>query len=175
MLKNILVSKRIESLCLKFANSVYNTNFDEYNRRNQKDKNKIILDITIGKIAEFAVFNYMYSQGYFVTYPDLRVYEKEKKSFDSDLYVIKDGLTFRMHVKSQKLNMSKQFGESWSFQNNDPLIIKPTNKDYIALCIVDNLNVKINDIVKANKILGKYSDPKKKSLTTKKVLYFNDI
>ena len=70
--------------CKIFAAFSVDSSADEYARRNQNDINKIKIDIYRGKVAEFMVYNYLVSRGKHVTKPDLNIYDKHHKSFDSD-------------------------------------------------------------------------------------------
>ena len=69
-----------ESLCSAFSNEVYQTNKDIYAQRNQNNESKVKNDIYIGKLAEFAVYNYLLSKGKIVSAPDIMIYESKKKS-----------------------------------------------------------------------------------------------
>jgi hypothetical protein len=117
----------IEDLCKHFAELVVNTNVYEYARRKQFNKSKIINDIFLGKLAEFGVYYILKQRGIFqVTPPDLRVYGKTLKSFDSDLQA--DGEF--LHIKTQSKESSDRYGHSWVFQSNDPIVNNATPKDW---------------------------------------------
>ena len=157
--------------CVQFAHDSIETNLDAYARRNQKRIHKILNDIIIGKIAEFGVHKYLMTKNH-LNEPDLKVYNKNEKSFDADLKF----LNYNIHVKSQSIEQSEKYGISWSFQKQDKLITDPDNNDVIFLCIVNDLEVIILNYGKANKYKGLYGEPIKESLKfTKKVLYFEKI
>ncbi len=155
-----------------FANSSVKTNEDEYAKRNQKNVSKITSDILTGKIAEYAVYNLLVSKGKACSEPDIAIYDRYSKSFDADLY--SDGK--KVHVKAQTVESSKSFGSSWSFQKQDILTFNPSSDDYICLCQVNGLEVKIMSFKEAKFYINKYKDPVLDKLKgIKKVLYLNDI
>jgi hypothetical protein len=157
--------------CVQFAHDSIKTNLDEYSRRNQNRVHKILNDIIIGKIAEFGVYKYL-SEKHKLEEPDLKIYEKNNKSFDADLKIV----GYDIHVKSQSIEQSERYGVSWSFQKQDKLINNPTQKDVIFLCVVNDLEVIILNYGKASKYKSLYGEPIKESLKfSKKVLYFEKI
>ena len=159
-------------LILDFAKNSVQTSINEYARRNQKNVDKIIQDIIIGKTAEYAVYNYIKSKGKNCSEPDIKIYQKNEKSFDADLYSNNN----KIHVKAQSISSSMAFGESWSFQKNDSLTFKPSSDDFICLCIVDGLQVDIKSFKNASFYLDKYKDPILDKLKgIKKVIYNKDI
>lgn len=116
--------------CRLFSEYSVNSSLDQYKKRNQNNKDKIISDIYYGKIAEFMVYNFLSSKSKKLNSPDLNIYSKYKKSFDADLVV--DGIN--IHVKSHKVNSN--FPVSWLFQKSDPLV-RSINKDLLALVVLD--------------------------------------
>lgn len=161
------------NICNEFVENSYNSNVDYYAKRNQNDVSKIKHDIYYGKLAEFAVYQYL-SITSDVTKPDTQVYNKYKKSFDADLII---DYRFNLHVKSQHICFVDKFGLSWNFQKEDLLITKPSDNDYVCLCsIVDLSNVRIVAIKKASDLVDKYKEPILEKLKSiKKVLYYSDI
>jgi hypothetical protein len=156
----------------KFAIESVDTNYDEYSRRNQFDKDKIIFDITTGKIAEYGVCLFLKKMNIGVTKPDIKIYDKNNKSFDADLKTEK----YNIHIKSQDYNQSIKFGESWMFQKRDKLTTSPSENDLIAFCIVKGNQVYLKKMIQAIKILDKYKAPKKESLRDSKVtIYYDDL
>jgi hypothetical protein len=157
--------------CVQFAHDSIKTNLDAYARRNQKNVHKIFNDIVVGKIGEFAVYQHL-KQKHELDEPDLKVYGKEKKSFDADLNVA----DLNIHVKSQAKAQSQTYGTSWSFHPTDKLIKNPDPNDVIFLCLVNDLSVDILSYDRATAYLGLYEEPVKESLkNTKKVIYFTKI
>jgi hypothetical protein len=158
--------------CVEFAHECVNTNMSAYKRRNQGDKNKVISDISVGKIAEIAVHQYLINhKNVTCSYPDFMIYGASKKSFDADLYTKK----YNIHVKSQDIKSSRIYGESWQFQKNDILTHSPNDNDLIILCIVNLDTVEIKRIIAASNLVGKYGLPKNKNLHDKLTLYYEDI
>lgn len=159
--------------CVEFADLCYNTNKDEYARRNQFDRSKIINDIIIGKLGEIAVYHYLCKKRNIeCEYPDFEIYSKEYKSFDSDIRCEK----YNIHVKSQNISSAEKFGDSWQFQKKDKLTFDPEPNDLICLTTVCNNIVEIKKIVYAKDIVDKYKEPVLEKLrTTKTTLYLKDI
>lgn len=101
----------------------------EYKRRGAFKRE----DILVGALGEIAVAKYLQALGFAVNDPDFSIYDAKSKSFDCDLT---DGKRL-FHVKSQSKKSAKMYGESWLLQRRDPLVNKPTIKDYIIPCVVD--------------------------------------
>jgi len=154
--------------CQLFADFSVESSLDEYARRNQNNIEKIKLDIYRGKIAEFMVYNYLVSRGKDVTKPDLDVYDKYHKSFDSDL--VSEG--FNLHVKSHFVN--PRFPVSWVFQKKDKITTEKSGNDYLCL-VVMNENWDNWFYIKEAKLLD-FKEPKKESLKASKVcIYESDL
>jgi len=166
-----LICEEIDK-CRTFAHAVVNTNIDRYAQRNQFDIDKIIDDIFVGKLAEYAAYKFLLSRGKKVTEPDTQVYAANKKSFSADLT---DGIN-HYHVKCMKKSAAERFGLSWSFQIEDRLITRPANNDVMLLCEIDGTDVDIKTIIKATKVTELYTKPVLKKLWhVKRVLMWNDI
>lgn len=152
--------------CWLFAKYSYDSSLDEYRKRNQFNKNKIIKDIYNGKKAEFLVYNYLVRKGKKLNSPDVNIYDKRNKSYDADLSV--DGIN--IHVKSHLKN--ENYPVSWVFQTKDPLLFKKNDNDYLALVVVsDKSYMYVKYISKVS-----FKDPIKKVLkTNKSCVYEKDI
>lgn len=163
----------IQDICRKFANDVVSSNKDEYARRKQFNINKIIDDIYIGKLAEFATYKILKTKRDTVTVPDIGIYSKNRKSFSADLTMD----SYSIHVKARKTEFAKKYNLSWSFQAYDSLIKSPTEYDLISFCVViSSSEVDVKRIVQANKLINLYKDPELVKLHgIKKVLYWDDI
>lgn len=170
----IEISNEVRELSLDFAERVIDSNVTHYAKRNQTNKKKIINDICVGKIAEFAVNRYFKLRGIDCTQPDLNVYEAKKKSFDADLII---SCVKHIHVKSQLDSSAKRYGTSWMFQKTDKLITQPKATDYIALCLTkDGLSeVMIKSFLKADAVTDKYDLPKLPQLYSKRALYWESF
>jgi hypothetical protein len=158
-----------EKLCKIFSDEVYITNKDMYASRNQDNEGKVKADIYMGKLAEFAVFNYLWSLGKEVSAPDIMIYQAKNKSYDADLYINSQA---PLHVKSC-MEISG-YSNSWVFQPNDPLVSNPNEDETIALVVVNNSGRFYCYIVKATEMISMYRDPRKATLN-KKVLYEEDF
>ena len=163
-LKLIAPSTYQEKLADIFSKEVFNTNILKYAERKQTDVKKIISDIYIGKMAEFAVWNYLQQDGKDATFPDIVIYSAKKKSYDAD---ITSG-DVKIHVKC--CVAMGVYPISWVFQPNDPVTINPSNKDFLALVSIEADNSFNAYFVKAADVLQMYEAPKKVGLD-KKVIY----
>lgn len=123
----------IYKLCENFADKVIGTNQDQYAHRGQINLNKIKQDIFLGKLAEWGVyFIYLENGAENLSVPDMNVYGKQDKSFDADL----NCGSFKLHIKSQTLESSIRYGDSWIFQSKDPLFAFSTEHDIVVACRV---------------------------------------
>jgi hypothetical protein len=171
---NIILNEVDKKECLDFAQKVVSTNTLKYAQRNQTDIDKIIEDIYVGKIAEYAVYNWLKSKGKAVQKPDTEIYQARYKSFDADL---KDD-KFNYHIKCMRRESAARFGLSWSFQIEDKLLTKPKTNDVLVLCQYneDNHSIDIMQIIKALQVQQKYTNPVLKKLHgIKKVLEWKNI
>jgi hypothetical protein len=161
------ITKYQEKQCELFSNYSVSSSLSEYKKRNQLDKDKIISDIYNGKIAEFLVYNFLISKGKILNSPDLNIYSGYKKSFDADLVL--DNVN--IHVKSHIINGI--FPVSWVFQRTDPLVKSPSDKDYLALVVLDDRGSYMY-LKKTSQVL--FKDPVKDVLKRTKVcVYETDI
>lgn len=173
-MKRIEVTDKERELAQDFAIRVIDTNVNHYARRNQSNKDKIINDITVGKIAEYAAAKMFLLHGIDCTEPDITVYGAKKKSFDADLII---ATAKHIHVKSQLTSSARRYGKSWMFQKTDKLITKPKETDYILVCNVDDSKefVVTEALFKANEITHLYGEPKVMQLSSKKALYWDTV
>jgi hypothetical protein len=119
--------------CLHFADRVVPTNEDEYSKRKQSNLKKIRQDVFIGQLAVWGVYFIYLQRGHKnIEPPDMRVYEKNKKSFDPDL---RYGL-YNLHIKAQSYESSVRYGDSWVFQTKDPLFAFNSEYDIMVGCKV---------------------------------------
>jgi hypothetical protein len=133
-------------------------------------------DILVGALGEIAVSKYLQALGFAVNDPDFAIYEKGKKSFDCDLT---DGNRL-FHVKCQSRWSAKKYGKSWLLQRRDPLVNKPTSKDYVIPCVVDldTNSVNIWGVISFKAIVknGKVGECAVHQLRNSKVaLYLNEL
>ena len=154
-----------ESLCNTFADSVYFSNKSTYDKRKQTNELKVKADIYIGKMAEYAVYNFLVERDRTVTQPDIMIYSVKKKSFDADLFV--DEKT-PIHVKS--CMSIRDVENSWVFQPTDKLVCLPSADDIIALVVISDLKEFSAYLIKAIEVMGLYKPPRIEGLD-KKVLY----
>jgi hypothetical protein len=158
-----------ESLCLAFSNEVYQSNKEKYAERNKSDKDKIKSDIYKGKLAEYAVYNFLVANGKQVTSPDIMIYNKHDKSFGADLYVNK---TSPLHIKS--CMHVDTLNNSWLFQPNDPVTILPSEDDMIAFVIIKPDATFYCYLARATEMIDIYSAPRN-PLLRKKAIYESSL
>jgi hypothetical protein len=171
MIKLKFLSSDVVKMCEHFAENCYKTNADEYQRRNQKNLNKIKKDIALGKMAEFAVYFIFLEKGISdISIPDLNIYGYKNKSFERDLKC----KNYNFHIKTQSLESALKFGESWMFQKKDPVIENPQKNDYF-------IGTQINEDTFETKILLskpilelKFGEPKLQKLISKTCIYLKD-
>jgi hypothetical protein len=165
-----------EALCETFSQEVYHTNRKTYMARHNHDDKasarvngfaelKFKADIYIGKMAEFAVYNFISAQGKSVTFPDIEIYHGRKKSFDADLTVNNET---PIHVKSCMENNG--YDNSWLFQPNDKLTTEPSDNEVIFLVSISPTKEFNAYILKAIDYVGHYENPRNEQLK-KKVIY----
>lgn len=156
-----------EKQCDLFSKFSVFSSLEEYKKRNQFDKEKIINDIYNGKVAEFMVYNFLILKQKKPNSPDLNIYEKYNKSYDADLAL--QGAN--IHIKSH--NVNSNFPISWVFQKKDPLITKIKDDDFLAL-VVMNKEINYMYLKKISEV--SFKEPVKESLKeTKLCIYENDL
>lgn len=107
-----------------------------YSYRGESRKEKMIEDVLVGTLGEWAVEAHLKSLGYDCSEPDMNIYDKKKKSFSADLYVD----DFKIHVKSQGLKSAKRYGNSWLLQKKDSVVSCPEDRELFAFTCVEPEN-----------------------------------
>lgn len=172
MIETYTVPDKDAVLCYDFAVKSVDSSMSDYVQRSQVNRQKVLMDIYTGKLAEMAICQILFNKGIKCSYPDFKVYTGFWKSFSADLKIEN---IWKTHVKSQHKSLAERFGLSWSFQSKDKIVSNPDDNDYIAMCLVDDKNVSLMHFKKAIDLVDKFSDPEKKELTTKKVIYYDHI
>lgn len=144
-----------------FAKACIDTNEDEYSRRNQSNKNKIVSDIYNGKLAEIMVFRLFKKRKQSPKPIDFLIYSSKEKSFEADMLTNKHNV----HIKSCKDDT--KFPNSWLFQPWDDLVVNPNEFDVIVLVVLKSTNSYCYIIPAMN---AKYEKPILSHLN-KKVIY----
>lgn len=147
-----------------------------YAKRNQWNVAKRIEDTKVGKLAEIAVYALCKGTIPNLTYPDLEIYSVEDKSWDYDL----KGTGINIHVKAQSLQSSILYGESWTFQKEDCHIFKSYGEnDYVAFVLVNlgEYSATLRYVLPVSFLHQNnlFKPPKLKKLTSKLVIYYNDL
>jgi hypothetical protein len=109
------------------ALEIYGTNKDLYEGdRKQPDAALNIQQIMEGKMGEWAVWYQLNGLGLKISFPDFSTHQQDKKSYGADLLL---ELPFngkvrkvQLHVKTQDEQSEMDWGRSWTFGKNDPLI-----------------------------------------------------
>jgi hypothetical protein len=180
------ISQDILNKCLTFAKSSVNTSTDKYARRNQFDGEKIIKDIRNGKVGEEAVWEKYAIDFPNLSKPDHQIYDKKDKSWTADL--VDKVSNIRLAVKSQDIDSSIHFGESWVFQfgnggkyDCDTGVFKTTDDNHYVAFVALNTPKKtglIRAVVKVQWLHDKklFKAMQKQSLRGNKVaVYYDDL
>jgi hypothetical protein len=91
------------------------------------------VDVLAGAMGDIAVFLMLKKRYKTVVPPDFTLYGVGEKSYDAD--IITRNKNF--HVKCQTTRSQQRYGSSWLMQKNDPILAKPTDKDYLVFTNVD--------------------------------------
>lgn len=174
----IEVSDYLYQKAKDFATNRIGRSRDLYSYRGESRTEKMIEDIVIGTTGEYGVQKYFKDKGFYCTKPDLTIYDKQRKSFDADLYVTNGDKTYKIHVKSQGEASKKRYGSSWLLQRRDKIVANPADDEFFAFTCVKGKEVEIlgviacKDIVK-NGLLSECRVPKYRH--SKVALYFDEI
>ena len=160
-----------EKLCSLFAENVFHTNEYMYITVNKRDPKRVKEQIYAGKMAEYAVFNFLVDKYERVSEPDIMIYGAEKKSYDADIRV--DGNN--LHIKS--CAYGTKYPNSWLFQPTDKVTTEPNEKDMIAFVMYEGSTNFTGYFVKAIDVLSLYTLPMKEELIKlgKKFIYEEDL
>lgn len=170
--------------CSTFAKERIKTSAGLYKYRGETNMDKMVEDVKIGTMAEYAVFNYVKQLGFKCTKPDLKHYKAKDKSFSADLkadkvFVDEKTLEWRdalIHVKSQGTKSAKAYGSSWLFQKQDKIFRGEKDEEFLAFCIVDKRDVELQAIVKVKDVKKLLKEPKVwRYKDTKVALYLDDV
>lgn len=181
-----IITPEIYDQCSKFATDSVATSADKYARRNQLDIEKIKKDIRNGKIGEEVVWESLLRKYPGLTGPDYKIYSKKDKSWDPDLRDILSNM--RLGVKSQDIESSLSFGESWVFQYGnggkydcDSGVFKDSDPNHYIAFVALNVPKRkgeIRAIVKIQWLHDKklFKEMKKASLRGNKLaVYYDDL
>jgi hypothetical protein len=188
MNSKIIITQDMITKCSAFAAASVSSSSDQYARRNQFNVNKIEKDIKIGKIGEECVYLSLSESNYNLTKPDHEIYSKENKSWDTDLKDLNSDV--RISVKTQDIEQSYAYGESWVFQGNfnskvktdyDKEVFLNKNPNHYAAFVLLNVPKRIatiKAIVKIDWLLDNslFKPMQKQSLQgNKSAVYFDDL
>lgn len=181
-----LINEDTFNKCTSFAKASVSTSADKYARRNQFDIEKIAKDIRNGKLGEEGVYAKVISVLPKLSLPDHNIYDKKNKNWAPDL---KDADSeIRIAVKSQDIDSSLSFGESWVFQfgnggkyDCDTGVFKETDPNHYVAFVALNSPKRfgtIRALVKIQWLHDKklFKEMKKQSLRGNKVaVYYDDL
>lgn len=138
----IKYGKRLLNKCEKFATKRITGSAHLYKYRGESRQDKMIDDIKIGCLGEWAVYKHLQQLGYDPSEPDMKIYEKRRKSFDADIYCDE----IEVHVKSQGVKSAKRYGNSWLVQRSDKLVSEPKDNQIFAFTNVNLETMKVTII-----------------------------
>lgn len=180
-----VITEDLNNKCLTFARASVSSSSDKYARRQQFDVEKIVKDIRNGKLGEEGVYEKISVQYPALSKPDHQIYDKKDKSWDPDLK--DEASSLRLAVKSQDIESSLSFGESWVFQFGDGKydcdagVFKETDPNhyvaFVSLNVPKRFGV-IKAIVKIAWLHDKklFKEMQKQSLRGNKVaVYYEDL
>jgi hypothetical protein len=160
-LSNLQISE-----CLDFAKKCVETN-KYYASRGQSNIDKIVNDIYVGKLGEWAVYEFLKSKYKDVTPPDMII--TNKKTHGADL--VADTIMF--DVKTQTLDSVRRYGMSWLMEKSS---LNKFYGHYVVMCMqISPQEVIIQNIVAFEELLSVQSEPKLSYLKTKAAFYYSDI
>lgn len=182
MIKSILVKPEIIESSKQFALDRIGLSEALYRQRGEARKSKMVEDIQVGTMAEWACYEYLMdtaSKGTTITEPDTKIYKAKKKSFSADLvYTLKSGEVANFHIKSQTYKSAKAYGASWLFQKTDKLFNDPAENDYAIFCLVDGDKVDIKACVQVKDLVQRdlLEEPKVwKYRSSKQAIYLDHV
>lgn len=141
--------KKFKERCMKFAEESVESSSSMWSRGGRISKERLIYDIYVGKLGEWAAYTALKYREDGITKPDHRVLTAGQKSFDADL----QSPQYLYHCKTQSMESSAKYGISWIFQyeeggRKDPMVKNPGPKDVAVLMCMGRDEVKIMAIVK---------------------------
>ena len=136
----IRLKKNDLKIAERFAEDRINLSMGHYEKRGQKNIDKIMYDIKIGALGEIAIYRLLKKFGIKTNKPDFTIYDKKDKSYDADFT---DDKGYHFHCKSQSEESAKQYGKSYILQyggngngHTDKLFRNCTNRDFLIPCLV---------------------------------------
>lgn len=181
MITSIQLNQPLIDKCQAFALERIGLSEDLYRKRGEARKSKMVEDICVGTMAEWACYSYLKDKAAScveITEPDMTIYEKRKKSFSPDLQYTAVTEVFNIHVKSQTHESANKYGASWLFQKEDKLFKSAGENDYIAFCLVEGSKVDIMAIVKVLELVERdlLAEPKVFQYKhSKKAIYLDQV
>lgn len=184
---NIYLDPMEVSLCEEFAQNSVDTHLTHYKARGQSSRDKIIRDITVGKMGEVALFNYLsHSKCNNPTPPDFEIYKGRRKKFSSDIELHVAGITpHPIHVKTQDKPSADKYGDSWLFQwggagfgHTDKVFKSYDDTELFAALKVNGVKVTLLGIWRLKDIFDNdlFKEPRLAWFkNSKKALYLTDI
>jgi hypothetical protein len=137
MAKVIKISSYMSNKIKVFADARVNGSKKLYNFRGKSSNEKLIEDVVVGAMGEYATYMYLKAKKFQCTKPDYSIYEVANKSYSRDMMCNNKHL----HIKSQSTASTKRYGHSWICQKSDKLVKDPDINDYLAfteVCLLTN-------------------------------------
>jgi len=165
--------------CYDFAHKEIVTTERMRNKRGQFNRQKMIYDTTVGKMGEWAVTWLFWQNNIDCSEPDMKIYEKHRKSFDADLTY--GGV--ELHVKSQCEQASKRYGTSFVFQkggqgrgHTDPIIRSGDGQAIFVVVRASTMTADVYGPITTDVLRDNLRDPKLDYLKkTKTCVYLEDF
>lgn len=140
-----------------------------YALRGQSHIPKITNDIIVGKMGEWAAYEFLKAKYEGVTEPDLKIYVGGRKSHSPDL----TAGSVLFSVKTQTLESVKKYGMSWLWEENS---LDKFEHDYVILCLqVEPTLMLIQNVIPFSELMQSKSKPRLKHLKSKCAVYYQDV
>ena len=181
MIKSIYLTEELITKCEQFALDRIGLSEDLYRKRGEDRKSKMVEDIKVGTMAEWAVFRYLSEnmpECAEITAPDMEIYTAKNKSFGADLIYTAVDYKFNFHIKSQTYKSASQYGASWLFQKEDKLFRDADESEFLIFCLVEGNRVDIKAIVRVADIVEAelLDEPKVwKYKNSKRAIYLDQV
>jgi hypothetical protein len=177
----VKITKADREKCEEFANASVDSSLNHYKRRKQGNRDKIIQDITTGKLGEIAAYRLLRRNGIYSRQPDFEIYDARGKSFDADL----GWKEYNFHCKAQNEDSANKYGVSWILQwggkghgHVDKLFKRQEPTDYLIPSLVRDDCVDIFGCIRVSTLFdeGCIKAPAVKWLEDcKRAIYLEDI
>lgn len=152
--------------CQDFATRCVTTN-KYYASRGQSDTTKITNDILVGKLGEYATYEFLKLKYTDVSAPDIGIHKV--KAHDADITA--DSIKFS--VKTQTLDSIRRYGMSWLMERSS---LAKFAGHHVVMCMqISDSEILIQNILPFEELLKVQAAPKLSYLKTKVAFYYSDL